>query len=58
MHQKVNSWNLASLVIKNSKKSVLKLFGNQVNLKKFIKSEKIRFDSTESLIRVLKFLEN
>ena len=47
-----------AIEIKNSKKSVLKLFGNQVNLKKFIKSEKIRFDSTESLIRVLKFLEN
>ncbi len=47
-----------AIEIKNSKKSVLKLFGNQVNLKKFIKSEKIRFDSTESLIKVLKFLEN
>ncbi len=43
--------------IKNSKKSILKIFNNSNNLKKFIKSEKIKFNSLESLIKVIDFMD-
>tara|TARA_B100000575_G_scaffold171612_1_gene137414 strand:- start:17485 stop:18120 length:636 start_codon:yes stop_codon:yes gene_type:complete len=44
-------------LIKNSKKSVLNVFNNSNELRKFIKDEKIRFNNTESLIKVIKFME-
>ena len=46
------------IAIKNSKKTILKFFNNSSSLKKFIKSEKIKFNSPQSLITILKFLEN
>lgn len=46
------------IAIKNSKKTVLKFFNNSSGLKKFIKSEKIKFNSPQSLVRILEFIEN
>ena len=46
------------IAIKNSKKTVLKFFNNSISLKKFIKSEKIKFNSPQSLVKILEFLEN
>jgi hypothetical protein len=46
------------IAIKNSKKTILKFFNNSSSLKKFIKSEKIKFNSPQSLVTILKFLEN
>ncbi len=44
--------------VKNSKKSILKLFNNSSGLKKFIKSKKIKFNNPQSLIRILNFIDN
>jgi hypothetical protein len=46
------------IAIKKSKKTILKFFNNSSSLKKFIKSEKIKFNSPQSLVTILKFLEN
>ena len=45
------------IAVKNSKKSVLKLFNKSGNLKKFIKSEKIKLNNLESFIEVIKFMD-
>tara|TARA_B100001057_G_scaffold236611_1_gene236911 strand:+ start:20464 stop:21162 length:699 start_codon:yes stop_codon:yes gene_type:complete len=44
-------------MIKNSKKSILNIFNNSTELRRFIKDEKIRFNDTESIIKVIKFIE-
>ena len=45
------------IAIKNSKKTVLKFFNNSSGLKKFIKNEKIKFNKTESIIKVVEFVD-
>ena len=45
------------IAVKNSKKSVLKLFNKSGNLKKFIKSKKIKLNNLESFIEVIKFMD-
>ena len=45
------------IAIKNSKKTVLKFFNNSSGLKKFIKNEKIKFNKTESIIKVVEYVD-
>ena len=45
------------IAIKNSKKTVLKFFNNSSGLKKFIKNEKIKFNKTESIIKVVEYFD-
>jgi hypothetical protein len=45
------------IAIKNSKKTVLKFFNNSSGLKKFIKNEKIQFNKTESIIKVVEYVD-
>ena len=45
------------IAVKNSKKSVLRLFNKSGNLKKFIKSKKIKLNNLESFIEVIKFMD-
>ena len=44
-------------VLKNSKKAFLDLFNNRSDIKKFIKNEKIKFNKTESIIKVVEYVD-
>ena len=45
------------VVLKNSKKAFLDLFNNRSDIKKFIKNEKIKFNKTESIIKVVEYVD-
>jgi len=45
------------VVLKNSKKAFLDLFNNRSDIKKFIKNEKIKFKKTESIIKVVEYVD-
>ena len=45
------------VVLKNSKKAFLDLFNNRSDIKKFIKNEKIKFNKTESIIKVIEYVD-
>ena len=45
------------VVLKNSKKAFLDLFNNRYDIKKFIKNEKIKFNKTESIIKVVEYVD-
>lgn len=45
------------VVLKNSKKAFLDLFNNRSDIKKFIKNEKIKFNKTESIIKIVEYVD-
>ena len=45
------------VVFKNSKKAFLDLFNNRSDIKKFIKNEKIKFNKTESIIKIVEYVD-
>ena len=45
------------VVLKNSKKAFLDLFNNRSDIKKFIKNQKIKFNKTESIIKVVEYVD-
>jgi len=45
------------VVLKNSKKAFLDLFNNRSDVKKFIKNKKIKFNKTESIIKIVEYVD-